>query len=593
MNGSFRSPCPAHGGDRYSLSVAWSKGKILSTCHSNGCNHLDIRKSLFYLEGKKYNSLPIIIGREGGRTNPATRSSRTSEIQGVKLNIPPSLPHLWRGGREGNIIPPWHTTETRFPYFTVDGSHVEAVRTDPEDREQFEKSFHVEPKGTRGPFLPYRSGSLRFQPVLVVEGETTAQAAQERFSDYFVTTSLYGSGNADKTDWTCLRHRDVSIWPDNDEPGRKYADDVVRHARAVGARSVAVVAVPDDFPAKWDLAGEVPDGADLEDILESAETPESGDGYIRVDDFKAKEMEDTQYVVAGLLPVGGTSLIVGDPWIGKSTAVRCLADAVSTGGTWLGRECVRGEVVYLGMEEREADVQDHILKLGTPDDALLTLRIGAVFEDNPLAWLKDCQAIHEPSLIVVDTLADLFHVEDGNQYFAVKGAFRPYADLARQSGTHLCFVHHTRKSGGHGGQEIMGSAAWAAVIDTMISFKEDDNHSRWVYSKNRSGVSLPESVVEMEPESGRVTITGLKAQGAEDSLQSAVLAYVTTEAETAPERRVQHKRVVRDVKGRYTSISDALDGLVEAEKLIRHGKGGKGSPYLYEIPAGVFRGASS
>jgi len=81
-------------------------------------------------------------------------------------------------------------------------------------------------------------------PVLVVEGEKTTDAARGLFRDYVAITSPGGSKQAAKADWSPLRGRKVVIWPDQDEPGRKYADDVVRLAMDAGAESVAVVEVP-------------------------------------------------------------------------------------------------------------------------------------------------------------------------------------------------------------------------------------------------------------------------------------------------------------------------------------------------------------
>lgn len=60
-------------------------------------------------------------------------------------------------------------------------------------------------------------------PVVVVEGEKTADALQSVLPDYVVTTSMNGAQSAAKADWSPLRDRQVIIWPDADEPGSIYA----------------------------------------------------------------------------------------------------------------------------------------------------------------------------------------------------------------------------------------------------------------------------------------------------------------------------------------------------------------------------------
>jgi hypothetical protein len=115
-------------------------------------------------------------------------------------------------------------------------------------------------------------------PVLIVEGEKSADAAQARFPNYIAITSPFGCGRADKADWSALSGREVIIWPDADEGGEAYADDVVGMATEAGARSVRVVDVA-ELPLKWDLAEPLPPGisdADLAKLLEGAQPPHIG-----------------------------------------------------------------------------------------------------------------------------------------------------------------------------------------------------------------------------------------------------------------------------------------------------------------------------
>lgn len=100
-------------------------------------------------------------------------------------------------------------------------------------------------------------------PVLVVEGEKTAEAAQLLFPDYVCVTSAGGANAARSTDWTSLRGRRVTVWRDADDQGRNYETQVVRAAHRSGAALVATVPVPDafeDFVRGWDLADAPPAG---------------------------------------------------------------------------------------------------------------------------------------------------------------------------------------------------------------------------------------------------------------------------------------------------------------------------------------------
>src|SRR5215213_3113178 len=111
-------------------------------------------------------------------------------------------------------------------------------------------------------------------PVLIVEGEKAAEAAEALFPDHVVATSPGGAKAADQTDWSPLADRQVTIWPDHDHPGQSYARDVARLAHAAGALTVRLVQVPHAWPERWDLADALPEGVssdDLHDLLARAE----------------------------------------------------------------------------------------------------------------------------------------------------------------------------------------------------------------------------------------------------------------------------------------------------------------------------------
>lgn len=157
-------------------------------------------------------------------------------------------------------------------------------------------------------------------PVLLVEGAKTADAAQARFPDYKVTTTSGGAGVPRLSDFTPLKDRSVIIWPDNDKAGLEYAEKSAKILREVGAKSVAQVQVPNHFPAKWDLADEVPDRTvdDDADVLrtllecavvvhdnkwhESLLVPEEGASFSNVPDIDPKHYGSAGEIVAKIFP---------------------------------------------------------------------------------------------------------------------------------------------------------------------------------------------------------------------------------------------------------------------------------------------------
>lgn len=128
------------------------------------------------------------------------------------------------------------------------------------------------------------------KPVLVCEGEKAAEAASKLFPDWTSTTSSNGAGNAKSCDWSPCENRHVVIWPDNDDAGFSHAKDVARLCLKVGAASVRIVQIPEEFAEKWDLADELPDGMDVADVQKLID--EAEDVVDPLDDLVERAKED-------------------------------------------------------------------------------------------------------------------------------------------------------------------------------------------------------------------------------------------------------------------------------------------------------------
>jgi hypothetical protein len=109
-------------------------------------------------------------------------------------------------------------------------------------------------------------------PVLVVEGEKTAEAASELFPDHVSITWMSGASNARHTEMLALHGRSLTLWPDNDLPGRSAMRMFAAKAFEAGAVSVRLVAVPAGFGEGWDLADAVPADSeyDVDMLLQEA-----------------------------------------------------------------------------------------------------------------------------------------------------------------------------------------------------------------------------------------------------------------------------------------------------------------------------------
>ena len=75
-------------------------------------------------------------------------------------------------------------------------------------------------------------------PVIVTEGEKACDALRRLLPGYVVVTWPGGTNAIKHVKWDALANRDVTVMPDDDEPGLKAAQDICAALTEVGARRV-------------------------------------------------------------------------------------------------------------------------------------------------------------------------------------------------------------------------------------------------------------------------------------------------------------------------------------------------------------------
>lgn len=91
-------------------------------------------------------------------------------------------------------------------------------------------------------------------PVLIVEGEKTADAAAVLLPSHAVAAWPSGCKAIDKADWSPVAGRRCVLWPDADDVGREAMDKLAPLLLKAGAMQVRIVTPPADVPEGWDLA---------------------------------------------------------------------------------------------------------------------------------------------------------------------------------------------------------------------------------------------------------------------------------------------------------------------------------------------------
>ncbi|MFO0877408.1 MAG: DUF3987 domain-containing protein [Gemmataceae bacterium] len=292
----WKAHCPAHEDRKPSLSVSQGDdGTVLIKCHA-GCTTEAILAAIGLemrdLFPPKDRPTPPHHGK------PATNGTGFTTVNKVCT----TPPHHDKPATKGMAFATANDAITAmerahgnrsatWTYKNAEGEPVGlVVRWDTPDGKQIRPvarhadGWHIGAMQEPRPLymLPEIAGASR---VIVCEGEKCAEAA--RSIGFTATTSSGGSQAATKTDWWPLAGKEVWILPDNDMPGRQYAEVVADIlTKLTPAPKVRIVELPD-----------LAEGEDIADWIEAqgdAAEPDTLRGEIEIMAQQAELLNQTE-----------------------------------------------------------------------------------------------------------------------------------------------------------------------------------------------------------------------------------------------------------------------------------------------------------
>jgi hypothetical protein len=388
-----------------------------------------------------------------------------------------------------------------YDYRDEDGALLfQVVRFEPKDFRQ------RQPNGKDGwiwkmagvRLVPYRLPELvaaigQGRAIYITEGEKGVQSLVGL--GLAATCSPGGAGKWRKDYARPFAGADVVILPDNDDAGRKHAEQVTASLLPV-ARSIRVLALP-DLPAKGDVADWIEAGGTLAQIEELAAKASKvgakpkepladrpGHDLPRIISAAAlmeKVLPPLRFAVNDLLPVGYT-VLAGPPKLGKSWLAYQLALAVASGADLFGHATMKGEVLYLAMEDGERRMQSRLERLLGKQKPPASLSLatdwprldnGGMLEIE--MWARECG--DAARLVIIDTLQKIRPPSSkaGNAYEQDYELHGKLHGLAHRLGIALVTITHMRKgsSGGDWVEGVIGSGGITGSADTIMALKRD------------------------------------------------------------------------------------------------------------------------
>jgi len=328
--------------------------------------------------------------------------------------------------------------------------------------------------------------------------------------------------------------------------------------------------VPTDFNDLHVLRG----SSAVKVSVESAEIIRDKFSFTSLGSLINEPDEELNWIVEGLLPSGGFSIMVAKPKVGKSTLSRQLALNVAQGKEFLGRKTVKGIVLYVALEEKRSEVKKHFESLGaTGNEDLYCYIDSAPKEANQ--WLEKEVKNRKPVLVIIDTLFRFAQVSDVSDYAKVTTALSPLLALARDNNTHLMVIHHARKGGGDGGDSTLGSTAIFGSVDTSIILKKMEG-KRTIETQQRYGKDIESTLLVFDEVSKSIELGETKETDYLGKIEDEILDFLKINIEPVDEPTINN-----EIEGRTTIKRKALRDLFSSDKINRSGAGKRNDPFLY------------
>ena len=386
------------------------------------------------------------------------------------------------------------------------------------------------------------------KPVILNEGEKAMLGCRELYA--YDSACFHGGVNAiEKQDWSKLYDRDLVIWCDNDEAGKKFGHDLEKLLKGK-CKSIKVVYPPRDFADKDDLwdakeSGYFKDSKALEAYIDEFVLPKSKGSitFTRADEV-LQQVTNPKWLIKDVCEEESLLCVFGAAKSGKSFLAIAMSCAIASGKKFYGNESFKKPVLYLvgegvrGVRRRLSAWQQGMYSL---KEIPLYLSDRGVRINDPEDFIKleeQIELVQEKEgqigLIVIDTFQRNF-IGNENSAEDVGNFINQLDQIITNYGCCVALVHHT----GHGNSSRgRGSSVLGASLDYEFKVERVDKGSdmfvNFKQSLNKDGQGMEEKNFKFK----EVEIIGEGLELTSGYLEETVIDFKKKDSLTYPQQLV-------------------------------------------------------
>lgn len=332
--------------------------------------------------------------------------------------------------------------------------------------------------------------------IILVEGEKAADAIPAPFIG---TTFANGSRSIDKTDFSPLKGRTVTIWGDNDDAGKECAERLQKKLCA-HAKNLSIIEPPTDWPEKADAADFDEDAR--RQAISGAKQIARAKSPFPIHSFDEIEIHPPVWLIKGILEADSFSCLFGASGSGKSYAVLSIACCIASKKPFFGHEIKKtGPVIYIAGEGFSGIVKrirawEKYHETPLPKKSIFVSGCAAALGDDGFMEhvsdsVGEVAGQHgSPVLIIIDTWARNMTGNE-NDTADTSAAIRSLDALRKTYNCSTIVVHHTGKADF---ERARGSSALRAALDTEYQVDNTKDILTIKNTKMKDG-EIPESMI--------------------------------------------------------------------------------------------------
>lgn len=285
---------------------------------------------------------------------------------------------------------------------------------------------------------------------------------------------------------------------------------------------------------------------------------------LSADNFFTEENTGIKWLIPGLLPASGVTVLGGDAGAGKTTMAYDAAASIIYGDPFLGEQpAVQGKVLIVSSDEPINFAQDKMLNRGIMDN----FEFLDQWDVSQWELLEETIEDIKPALVLIDSFSSIHNDEsfDENCPQAKATIYRLNRILSEYNAGGILIHHLSKSKENKGVNKLRGSSAIAAA-SSMVWLLEGENDVKRFWQPKTRGTEPLDLKVKLSPHNGIFRI--IEGQIYDDetkSLGDRIIALF----ESLEGQRLEIKEICEQLNVNRDSTYKALERLTKRGMLIK------------------------